>query len=41
MYFSRSNGNNIQLNMYAKVEIPKHKLTQVNTIEYDVKYAKS
>ena len=30
------NGNNIHLNIYAKVEKPKRKCTQVNTIEYDV-----
>ena len=32
-----NNGNNLHLNMYAKVEIPERKLTQVNTIEYDMK----
>ena len=32
-----NNGINLHLNMYAKVEIPERKLTQVNTIEYDVK----
>ena len=33
-----NNGNNLQLNIYAKVERPERKLIQVNTIEYVVKY---
>ena len=32
-----NNGNNLNLNMYARVEIPERKLTEVNNIEYDVK----
>ena len=30
-------GSNLHLNMYYKVEGPRRKLTQVNTIEYDFK----
>ena len=33
----RNNGNIIHLNMCAKVERPKRKLTKENTIEYEVK----
>ena len=32
-----NNGNNLHLNMYAKVERPEQKLTQVKTKEHDVK----
>ena len=37
MFFLINNINNLHLKMYAKVEIPDLKLTQVNTIEYDTK----
>ena len=37
MCYPSNNRNNIHLNMYAKVEIPDRKFTQVDTIECDVK----
>ena len=37
MCCSIHNVNNIHLKMYDKVEIPKQKLIQVNTIYYDMK----
>ena len=33
----RNKGNNLNLNIYAKVERPKRKLTKINTIEYVIK----
>ena len=37
MCFLRNNRNNLYLNMYSTVERPERKLTNVYTIEYDMK----
>ena len=37
MCCSSNNGNNLHLNMYAKVGKPERKLIWVNTIDYDAK----
>ena len=37
MCYLRNNGNNLHLNMYAKVVKPHQKLISLNTIEYDLK----
>ena len=37
MLWSRNQGNNLHLNMYAKVEMHGRKLTEVNNIEYYLK----
>ena len=36
MCCSINNDNNLHLKIYGKVERPKQKLTQVNTIKYDL-----
>ena len=37
MFCLSNHENNLHINMYAKVDIHKRKLTQINTIKYDVK----
>ena len=37
MFSSRNKVNNLHLQIFANVQIPERKLTQVNNVEYDVK----